>query len=313
MITKEPPSRRPTILTKPRSAATAALFERIRSGTSPVLMCPPTKFGIEYEINPWMDRTQGVDRPRAQRQWNHLYQSLKAAGASIHLAPPPDALPDFVFSANAGIFDRGLFTPAQFTHPERQGEERLWRAWFERRGQRIATLTPGLRWEGEGDALISDELLIGGYGFRSELTAQREVARLLERPLLALQLCSPWFYHLDPCLFPLSREVAFYSAEAFTPESLALIKSTFRQAIAVPQEEARRFACNAIALGQHVIMAANCPTMRSAIEARGYAVHEVDLSEFLKSGGGAKCLTLHLDHPAAVPSGAPKRRMPVAA
>jgi len=34
-----------------------------------ILMCPPDHFGIEYEINPWMDRKRGADRERAIAQW----------------------------------------------------------------------------------------------------------------------------------------------------------------------------------------------------------------------------------------------------
>lgn len=265
-----------------------------------VLMVPPARFGIEYEINPWMHRQQGIDRTLAQAQWRSLYASVLAAGAHIELAPAIDGLPDYVFTANAGLLDRGLFIPSQFTFPERRREEPHWRAWFDSHGYTVRSLPSKLRWEGEGDTLIAGELLLAGYGFRSELAAQRAVAKLVERPLLPLELANPWLYHLDTCLFPLSGETVFYAPEAFTPAARAAIAATFREAIPVPHDEANRFACNAVVLGTHVIMAAQCPQLRAEVESRGYTVHEVTLSEFLKSGGGAKCLTLHLNHPAAV-------------
>ncbi len=35
-------------------------------------MCPPDYFGIEYEINPWMNLRVGSDAARARQQWTAL-------------------------------------------------------------------------------------------------------------------------------------------------------------------------------------------------------------------------------------------------
>ena len=48
-----------------------------------ILMCPPDHYGIEYEINPWMDRRQGADRHLAMTQWQDLRRLLEQAGATI--------------------------------------------------------------------------------------------------------------------------------------------------------------------------------------------------------------------------------------
>src|SRR5438128_11370905 len=50
------------------------------SGSSDIavklLMCPPTYYGIEYEINPWMSRGRQSDSQRAQQQWQQLRELL---------------------------------------------------------------------------------------------------------------------------------------------------------------------------------------------------------------------------------------------
>ena len=54
---------------------------RARVGVVPVsrlLVCPPDYFGIDYEINPWMQRSNGVSKPIAMRQWQSLMQELEA-------------------------------------------------------------------------------------------------------------------------------------------------------------------------------------------------------------------------------------------
>ncbi|HAN93233.1 MAG TPA: amidinotransferase, partial [Nitrospira sp.] len=40
---------------------------------------------------------------------------------------------------------------------------------------------------------------------------------------------------------------------------------------------------------------AGCPLTTKLLEDRGYRAHPVQLDEFMKSGGAAKCLTLALD------------------
>ena len=44
-----------------------------------ILMCPPDYYGIEYEINPWMDRRRQVDHARAVRQWTELRGTVGGA------------------------------------------------------------------------------------------------------------------------------------------------------------------------------------------------------------------------------------------
>ena len=61
------------------------------------------------------------------------------------------------------------------------------------------------------------------------------------------------------------------------------------------REPDSRFACNAVVVGSTVVLNTGCPELEEQLQARGYATRAVDLSEFMKSGGSAKCLTLALD------------------
>ena len=67
-----------------------------------MLMCPPDYFGIEYEINPWMNVQFGSDAERSRRQWNALEEALEDLGVSVELIEPVAGLPDLVFTANVG-------------------------------------------------------------------------------------------------------------------------------------------------------------------------------------------------------------------
>jgi N-dimethylarginine dimethylaminohydrolase len=98
------------------------------------LLCPPTHFGVAYEINPWMSTKVNADPARALAQWEDLVDTLRAAGAEIETQTPIEGLPDLVFTANAGLVDGRRFLPSRFRHPERQGETAHDIEWFERRG-----------------------------------------------------------------------------------------------------------------------------------------------------------------------------------
>ena len=55
---------------------------------SKILMCPPDYFGIEYEINPWMNVRVGSDAGLARQQWTALHQTLEDLGVTVDLIEP---------------------------------------------------------------------------------------------------------------------------------------------------------------------------------------------------------------------------------
>lgn len=62
----------------------------------------------------------------------------------------------------------------------------------------------------------------------------------------------------------------------------------------VSEKDAANFACNAVVVGQKVIMHQGSEQTAEMLEKAGYEVLFVNMSEFLKSGGSAKCCTLQL-------------------
>src|SRR5580658_4955296 len=112
------------------------------TATPRILMCPPDHYGIEYEINPWMDRCQGADRHLAMTQWQDLRRRLEQAGAAIECMEPVAGMPDLVFTANAAMIYGKVAIPARFRHPQRQVEESYAQAWLARQGLALRSLKP---------------------------------------------------------------------------------------------------------------------------------------------------------------------------
>jgi N-dimethylarginine dimethylaminohydrolase len=258
-----------------------------------LLMCPPSYYGIEYEINPWMKRSRQTDAALASRQWHDLQRVLaEKLPASIQLIDAVPGLPDMVFTANAGLVWQNKFIVSDFRHEVRRGESAHFEAWFRDRGFEIVHLRGQYYFEGEGDLLRCGALWFAGYHVRSDVMAHQEVAEILDREILSLELTSGWFYHLDTCFCPLSEKAALFYPPAFDDYARTVLENHIPELIAVPAEEAERFACNAVVSANNVVMNTGCPVARGKLEALGFNVYETALDEFLKAGGSAKCLTL---------------------
>jgi N-dimethylarginine dimethylaminohydrolase len=265
---------------------------------SRLLVCPPDYFRIDYEINPWMRRSNVVDPERAVRQWHHLMKVLEEeAGAVLERLKPVPGLPDLVFTANAGVVVGRKAVPSRFRYPERQREEAHFEGWFRDHGYEVITLDEGLYFEGAGDLLGFPDAWFGGYRQRSDIRAFPVLSELFGKEILPVELIDGRFYHLDTCFCPLSGGELLYYPPAFDRYGQTAIAERIpaERRLSVPEEEALRFACNAVCVGKHVVLPAGCPTTTAWLESCGYRLHPVPLDEFMKSGGSAKCLTLALD------------------
>ena len=260
-----------------------------------VLMCPPDFFGIEYEINPWMDRRVGSDSALAAEQWRGLHRRLNDLGAVVELLDPVQGLPDLVFTANAGLVYGDLFLSSRFRHSVRQGETPHFNAWFAARGFEVVTLPEGLYFEGAGDALFCGETLFAGYRHRSDSRCHQKVGELLGVHVLPMELVDPRFYHLDTCFCPLDPQTALYYPGAFDEYGRKVITSNVPRLIEAPPEEAASFCCNAVVVGRDVVLNIGAPKVERALREAGFTPHAIPLGEFLKSGGSAKCLTIRVD------------------
>ena len=259
-----------------------------------LLLCPPDHYGIEYEINPWMDRAQKAEPTVARAQWRSLHDRLQALGCQVGLIGPQPKLPDMVFTANAGLVAGHKFIRSNFRYVERQGEEEYFEQWFLDHEYEVARLPEGLFFEGEGDALFCGEVLFCGYRFRSDVRAHQLIGDILNCLVVSVELVEDRFYHLDTCFCPLPGGDAIWYPAAFDNYAQRAIRAHTRQLIEVAPDEAVHFACNAVVLGQEIILPAGCPKLCAALVERGYRPHALPMTEFLKVGGACKCLVLFL-------------------
>lgn len=271
--------------------------------SSPIrfLMCSPEHYDVDYVINPWMEgNIHKSSQQRAVEQWQKLYHVLKDK-AIVDLVPPEKGWPDMVFTANAGLVLGETAVLSRFLHKERQGEEPYFKKWFENNGFTVYELPQDLPFEGAGDALLDREgrWLWAGYGFRSELDSHPYLAKWLDIEVLSLRLIDERFYHLDTCFCPLANGYLLYYPGAFDSYSNRLIEMRVapEKRIAIKEADAVNFACNAVNVESIVIMNKASDNLKARLAEVNFQVIETPLTEFLKAGGAAKCLTLRVTEP----------------
>jgi arginine dihydrolase len=231
-------------------------------------------------------------------QWRALFEKLSAL-ASIELIRGDPAWPDLVFTANAGLplAREKKIILSNFRYPQRQGEKAIVRTWFEAAGWTCIDLPAGAVFEGAGDALFdSAGRLWVGIGSRSDEETPAHLAGHIEAPIQGLKLVDPRFYHLDTCFCPLPAGYALYLPEAFDETSRDFLVRNFGDMlISLTLDEGMQFCANAVCTGQAIVMNRATPRLKELLCGLGFSVLETPLSEFMKSGGSAKCLTLSIE------------------
>jgi len=263
-----------------------------------ILMSNTDHFEVTYEINEWMDASVPVDIELAKKQWNELTRVLREdVGATVVTSPAKQGLPDMIFTANAAVILGKKALLAHYRYAERQGEEAIMTEWFEENGYEVIVPPHQRFFEGAGDALRFGDFYIAGYHSRTEIETHNWLAVESGLPVLSIKLENPKFYHIDVTLCPTDKGDLIVFPQAYRKEDWNMICSIVPEdkRIVVPSEEAHDFACNAVSVGDHIVVGSPAPVLTKKLQDRGYTVHNVDMSEIKKAGGSTKCCTLRLN------------------
>ena len=267
---------------------------------SRVLVCPPTHYSVDYEINAWMDVENDVDGKRANLQWLRMCDRLIRSGAYLEYIKPHPHFPDMVFTANAGFVKDKTVVLSNNRHEERRGETPLFKKWFLDNGYRVIELPKHIYFEGAADAIFFNDILFMAYGLRTSKEAHKIIANVFDVRYVSCELVNPHFYHLDTCFLPVRDRLVYYR-KAFSEESAdRMIKTVIEQCLFsqdsvdilnVEDLYAEQFICNSVEIDNNIVTPSE----------DGYDLfgkyHDVnccDMSEFMKAGGAVKCLTLKL-------------------
>jgi len=274
-------------------------------------------------------RRRHVNRERAIAQWHDLKAILSELGVRIVVVPPDPEQPGLVYPANAG-FQSHVDTPEPLAGkiftlsnllPTRAGEKVHYARVLANLGMKTQVLGDSLRFEGEADFFPVGEryLLTCGhlerqrfvpswsvppwkrvYGFRTDRRVESMLAPMVApKPVLCLELVLEAHYHGDTalCAFGPKREHLLAYRSALHTPSYAKLEAAFGDAIIeLGDHDATRYAANSFTLAQgddsYLVMPGGVSEeLLDRVRERGTTPITVDVSEFLKKGGGSvKCM-----------------------
>jgi N-dimethylarginine dimethylaminohydrolase len=294
-------------------------------------MGDPTYFSIRAGANPhtrtaW-GRRKNVDRTKAIAQWHAFAQLLGSFAGRVLVVPPDPTLTGLVYPANAGfLFPLDAAIPVRDKTfylanllPARAGEQPVYERFLQRCGFRTAHLQA--RCEGEADFFPVGKwylftygrvetqrfrLRLGippyerVYGFRSEIAALAELQQIaVGGEVIPLELCDEAYYHGDTalCAFGPDRRFLLAYLAALRPAAAERLRALLQDdLIPLSAADAALYAANSFTLGKdgnhYLFMPAGVSdTLQAQVRDRGVEPMVIDVSEFLRKGGGAiKCM-----------------------
>ena len=270
-----------------------------------MLMVSPEHFRIDYAINPYMKDAAGqlkvVNHDLAMQQWRELKKTFESIGVRVDVLKGMPDLPDMVFAANQSLVFWHNGEPnvlmSRMQSPLRRAEVAYFEDWFRQHGYKVHHLeTPGIEMEGNGDALLDPKyrLIWGGTGPRTNPLAYQELSARFDMPVIALPLKCADFYHLDTCFAILGPDAVALQRRAFDDETFKIIKTRFSTVIEIEYEEnIKCFAGNChVPSGKDVVLQRGAEKFLNDLRKASFSIHEVDTSEFMKSGGSVFCMKM---------------------
>lgn len=276
-----------------------------------VLVSDTQYFNDDFAINAYMDSSLAVDSTQAKAEHAAIVAAFKQAGIKVTQVTAPIDCQDGVYTANWGL-PRGDKLILSSLPNKRQAEQPHAKKLLEKHFKEV--IEAPYRFSGQGDALPCGDLLFMGTTYRTDPRMHHFVADKLGFQVISLQTIpslkdgkpvvnkvtgwpDSFFYDLDLALAVLSPTLIAWCPDAFVPESQTKIHNLSLDKIEVSLEEATEgFACNLVSTGKTVIMSAQAPQLKAAIEEHGLKTITPAVSELAKGGGYIRCVSLSLEN-----------------
>lgn len=273
-----------------------------RSAVSACLVCPPDSYRTSFLFNPWLDyRDDEVDATKARAQWDELVSTLNEHCTATSFIEPSDDSPAMVFTADGALvyWERRAIV-LRNDGSRSYSESYFVRDWLRANGYGFESLPPQYTLDGGNIVRLSSSTYLVGLKPGSPGHAERYLGRLLkmvaDATVLPLALSDRRYLHLDMVVGNLAGRGLLVYWDGLHPASREHLKrwaSDQVPLIDVSEQDAARFACNTIATPDgSIVTGPVSDELAGRIAHLGLRPVRVDLSEFYKAGGGAKCLTL---------------------
>jgi dimethylargininase len=229
-----------------------------------------------------------IDVALAREQHDAVRRALESMGAVVTLLEADDACPDCCFVEDTAVVASGLALVTRPGAPSRRAETVAVRAALASAFE-IATMEEPATLDGGDCMRVGRTIYVG----RSARTNAAGIARLMDvftsRGLRVVPVDLPKdVLHLKCVCSPLGGDRVLLARESLSP-------SIFGGAEIVWGPASESYAANVVAIGAHVLVAAEYPRTQDALTAAGLTLHLVPTSEVRKADGSLTCQSILLD------------------
>lgn len=225
------------------------------------------------------------DYEKTLRQHQAYVDALRNCGLTIITLPADETFPDSCFVEDTALLTKRCAIVARPGAPTRQGEEAAVLELLPRYFDNIESIeAPGTIEPGD-IMMVGDHFYIG-LSDRTNAAGARQMISLLEsHGLSGSTVEMHGMLHLKTGLSYLENNTLVVCGEILHEPEFEKFNH-----IVIDGDEA--YAANCVWVNGTVLVAAGFPKTRRKIEAAGYPVVSVDVSEFQKLDGGLSCLSL---------------------
>lgn len=225
------------------------------------------------------------DYATALVQHEAYVEALRACGLEVLVLAPDERYPDSTFVEDVALLTPHCAIILNPGAPSRKGETAGIKEVLQNFYDHIEKVHAPGTVEGGDILMVGSHFYIGLSGRTNEKGAQQVIAFLEKYGMTGSLVRLEKVLHLKTGVAYLRRKDLVASGEFVT-------KKEFKRFNILPVDEDESYAANCIWVNGKVLLAKGYPKTRETITNAGYAVQEVDVSEFRKLDGGLSCLSL---------------------
>jgi len=230
-----------------------------------------------------------IDAARASAQHRAYGDALAALGLDVVRLPADPAFPDSCFVEDVAVVVDEVAVMTSPGAPSRRGELPAVEAALAR-DRTIARIAPPARLDG-GDVMVVGRRVFVGRSPRTDPAGAAALGAAL-RPygyeVIAVPVTGA--LHLKTAVTPLDAGTLLVNPAWLDAAPLAGFDL-------VPVDPGEPFAANVLSVAGRVIAHSGFPRTLDVLDARGYALLPVDVSEFLKAEAGVTCKSIVYSSP----------------
>lgn len=268
-----------------------------------------------FEILPMQDKQNpyiqqfNVDHKKAKEQHKALLKALKSTGVPVaeYRLSQNNVLPDIVFVANGGLSLPRLQSPLillpSMKFSQRKTELPFLVDMYKKLGIPTIPFPTKDVFEGQAELkwFFGGNLAVCGPGHRSTQNSFKVLNKFfdyiyglhgLDPPrLLITPLISADYYHLDVAMLEVNESTCIVHKRSMSPASIKALRDAGLTVYVIDTKDS--FCLNAVISNGVLVTHKLAPGLRSTLKRlTGHRLVEVDTSEFEKSGGSVRCMTL---------------------